>query len=374
MDKGFEIAQVSSQAQVLVFNTCAVTHVAERKIRQAVRSAVKVNPGLEVIITGCYADRDRLGLATLPNVLAVIGNGSKDEIPSILASHGHPPGGFQHSFLPARNRSFIKIQHGCDHRCSYCIVPLVRPVKHSSAPESIIAAIKLRQTEGTKEIVLTGTEIGEYRSSGHGLKELLDRILGETTIERIRVSSLQPQELTPSLVSLWANERLCPHFHLSLQSGSDSVLSRMGRRYSTDTYRKAVELIRSMVPDAGVSTDVIAGFPGETDDEFNYSVAFIEKMDFSRLHVFPFSPRPGTLAAEMPDKVEAKSTNFRVDKLLSIGQESSNRFESQFKGKRVKILIEGKSGDKWVGFTGNYIRARVSSFQDLNNQIVEVIL
>ncbi|MEL7561906.1 tRNA (N(6)-L-threonylcarbamoyladenosine(37)-C(2))-methylthiotransferase MtaB [Dehalogenimonas sp. 4OHTPN] len=372
--EGFEIAQLPSEAEVMVFNTCSVTHIAERKIRQAIRSNAKINPSLQIVVTGCYADRDRSGLLTLPNVLGVIGNDSKSEIPAFLSDHSHHRVRIPRSFMPIRARSFIKIQRGCDHRCSYCIVPFVRPVKHSRDPASIIAAIKLRQAEGTKEIVLTGTEIGEYQSNGLGLKELLNRILEETTIERIRVSSLQPQELTPSLVGLWTNERLCPHFHLSLQSGSNSVLGRMRRRYSTDMYRKAVELVRSVVPDAGISTDVIAGFPGETDAEFDNSAAFIEEMNFSRLHVFPFSPRPGTQAAEMPNMVEAKLIQRRVEKLLSIGQECLNTFEKQFIGTKQKILVEGKSGNKWVGFTGNYIRAKISGSQDIINQIVEVVL
>ncbi|KTB48833.1 tRNA (N(6)-L-threonylcarbamoyladenosine(37)-C(2))-methylthiotransferase MtaB [Dehalogenimonas alkenigignens] len=373
--EGFEVVLSASEAEVMIFNTCAVTHIAERKIRQAIRSAVKVNPGLDVVVTGCYADRDRSDLVHLPNVTAVIGNNSKSEIPALLAGLGHSPGSIiPRSFMPMRTRSFIKIQDGCDHRCTYCIVPFVRPVKHSRDPVSIIAAIKLRQAEGTKEIVLTGTEIGEYQSDGLGLKELLDRILDETTIERIRVSSLQPQELTPSLIGLWADERLCPHFHLSLQSGSDSVLGRMRRRYSTDMYRKAVELVRSVVPDAGISTDIIAGFPGETDAEFDNSAAFIEAMNFSRLHVFPFSPRPGTQAAEMPHMVEAKLVQRRVEKLLSIGQECLNTFEKQLIGTKQKILVEGKSGNKWVGFTGNYIRAKISGNQNLSNQVVEVVL
>jgi len=371
---GYRIVHSIDEADIFLLNTCTVTGVADRKARQAARASLKTNPRIKVVITGCYAERDSGELSKLPGIATVLGNAAKSNIASELESIG-----FIHSKEPfkseaGRTRSMIKIQDGCDHRCAYCIVPLVRPHKSCVHAEIIIEQIKKRQAEGFREVILTGTEIGEYAKDGLNLAGLLKRILAKTGIERVRISSLQPQEINQELVNLWKNKRLCRHFHLSLQSGSDTVLRHMQRRYNKASYRSAVKLIRDAVPEAAITTDIIAGFPGETDAEFEKSFRFIEEIGFSRLHVFPYSPRPGTLAASMPGQVESSTIKTRVDRLLKLGRQGELDFKRRFKGKTLEILIEAREDARWVGYTDNYIRATIDSTEDLENRIVEAKL
>jgi len=327
-----------------------------------------------VVITGCYAERDSGELNKLPGIAAVLGNEAKTRIAAELLNLGLSPSLEINEITQTRTRSMIKIQDGCDHRCAYCIVPLVRSVKSCVPAGAILSQIKNRQAEGFREVVLTGTEIGEYSHDGLDLTGLIKLILDETLIERIRISSLQPQEVTTNLTGLWQDKRLCRHFHLSLQSGSDPVLGRMRRRYSAADYRKGVELIRTQMPGVAITTDIIAGFPGETDTEFEESFSFIESIGFARLHVFPYSPRPGTIAAELPGKVEAATVKTRVNRLLKLGRGCEAEFKWRFKGESLKVLFEGKEGGKWVGYTDNYIRVAIESNENLENSIIEVEL
>ncbi|WP_076005091.1 tRNA (N(6)-L-threonylcarbamoyladenosine(37)-C(2))-methylthiotransferase MtaB [Dehalogenimonas formicexedens] len=371
---GYRIVQAVDNADVLLLNTCTVTGVADRKAMQAVRSAIKANARLKVIITGCYVERDAETLTKLPGILATLGNDAKNNIASEFERLGFAPSEVPFEAEAGRTRSMVKIQDGCDHRCSYCVVPLVRSLKSCVPAGTIVEQIKARQAEGFREVVLTGTEIGEYACDGLDLAGLLKRILLETGIERIRISSLQPQEVTPELIRLWDNPRLCRHFHLSLQSGSDAVLGRMRRRYNTAGYLSAVKLIRDIVPEAAVTTDIIAGFPGETDAEFEDSFRFIEQIGFSRLHVFPYSPRPGTLAASMPDQVEHSAVKPRVARLLKLGRQCEAWFKGKFKGQFLEVLVEAREEGRWVGYTDNYIRVSVDSDEDLENRIVPIKL
>ncbi|MEN8614402.1 tRNA (N(6)-L-threonylcarbamoyladenosine(37)-C(2))-methylthiotransferase MtaB [Dehalogenimonas sp. THU2] len=371
---GYQVIGAVESADVLILNTCTVTHIADRKARQAVRNAVKHNPGISVIVAGCYAETAGVSLLTLPNVRAVPGNAAKQSMVAELKRLGFLPMLEPDSSDPSRNRSLIKIQDGCDHRCSYCIVPLVRPVKSCVPPDAVIDEVMRRQAEGCREIVLTGTEIGEYTNDGHSLETLLRRILDQTSIERIRISSLQPQEVTPELIGLWRDRRLCRHFHLSLQSGSDSVLGRMRRRYDTARYRGIVEQIRSHIPDVAITTDIIAGFPGESEAEFEESYRFIESLEFSRLHVFPYSPRPGTVAELMPDRIDSRIVKVRVDRLLRLGHHCEAEFKRRFHGRALDVLFENKEGDEWVGYSDNYIRVTTRSETPLANQIIEIRL
>ncbi len=371
---GYRIASSVEEADVFLLNTCTVTHIADRKARQAARAAAKANPGIQTIITGCYAERDAESLLQLPGVAAVLYNETKGRMADEFKRLGFSSAVEMVENEPTRTRSLIKIQDGCDHRCAYCIVPLVRPVKSCVQADSVITQIKKRQTEGFREVVLTGTEIGEYACDGIDLTELLKRILAETAIERVRISSLQPQEVTPELIGLWQDKRLCRHFHLSLQSGSDAVLRRMRRRYTTVDYRRAVELIGSLVPEAAITTDVIAGFLGETDAEFEESISFVESIGFARLHVFPYSPRPGTVAAIIPGQVEAAVVKARIARLLKLGRQCEAKFRRRFKGQSLKVLFEDKEGAKWVGYTDNYIRVAIDSSENLENRVIEVKL
>jgi threonylcarbamoyladenosine tRNA methylthiotransferase MtaB len=238
----------------------------------------------------------------------------------------------------------------------------------------VLVQVREKAAAGFKEVVLTGTEIGDYLSEGIDLKALLERLLRETGIARIRLSSLEPHHIAPPLVKLWEDPRLCPHFHLSLQSGSDSVLGRMGRRYSAADYKRAVALIREAVPGVAITTDIIVGFPGETEAEFEESYNFARQMQFARIHVFPYSPRPGTKAAAMPGQVEDKLKRERSRKMLALGGASVRNFRRRFVGKTLMVLWEQQTGGVWSGLTDNYIRVYTESDEDLTNQIMPLRL
>jgi threonylcarbamoyladenosine tRNA methylthiotransferase MtaB len=228
--------------------------------------------------------------------------------------------------------------------------------------------------DGFKEVVLTGTEIGSYSYNGINLKKLLETILVETSIVRLRLSSLQPQEISPELIYLWNDPRLCPHFHLSLQSGSDSVLKRMKRRYSVSDYKKAVFLIRTVVPDAAITTDIIAGFPGETEEEFQESYEFCRRIGFARIHVFPYSKRQGTEAARMPLQVADSVRTLRSQNLLALARECTQIYRQKFLGSTMTVLWEQQSNGIWSGHTGNYIKVYTRSDLELNNKLLPVKL
>lgn len=371
---GYRLVDWPTAADVIIINTCTVTHVADRKARQAVRAALKTNPSLSVVITGCYAEREAQSLSTIPGVTAVIGNSAKADMATELSCLGITPDTESIHTDNPRTRSLIKIQDGCNHNCAYCIVPLVRPVKSCIPVRTVIEEINRRQAEGYREVVLTGTEIGEYQYNGLDLIGLLRRVLEGTSIERIRVSSLQPREITPTLLELWQDRRLCRHFHLSLQSGSDAVLRRMRRRYTTADYRRAVDLIRSVIPHTAITTDIIAGFPGETEAEFTESLVFIKESAFTRLHVFPFSPRPNTAAILMPGQVASHIIRNRVKQLLKIGKQCETNFRQQFEGLTFDVLFEEQDDEEWMGYTDNYIRVTTRCPDSLANQIISVKL
>ncbi len=374
---GYELVDSVEEADVYILNTCTVTHIADRKARNLLRQAHRRNSHIRLIAIGCYAERSHQELARIEGVDLVLGNDQKARVLDRLQALGcfsSSSSASQSRYDYGRNRSFLKIQDGCDNFCSYCIVPLVRRRVESVPVEKVISEIGNRVADGVREVVLTGTEIGAYHSHGVNLTGLLKRVLTETGVTRLRLSSLQPQEIATELLELWKDRRLCPHFHLSLQSGSDSVLQRMKRRYISADYQRAVTSIRKAVPDAAITTDVIAGFPGETDVEFEESYDFCRQTGFARIHVFPYSRRPGTEAAEMPNQVGGKVKKERVQKMLALAGESARNFRQRFLGRTMPVLWEQKSGGAWSGYTGNYIKVYARSGEDLTNQLKPVKL
>jgi threonylcarbamoyladenosine tRNA methylthiotransferase MtaB len=374
--KGYRLVPADDGADVYILNTCTVTHVADGKCRKLLHQARRRNPNALVVAVGCYVERTRQDLARIKGVDLVFDNSQKMNLVTRLEEGGYlsRPATAASPHTDFRTRAFIRVQDGCNNFCAYCIVPLVRGREQSLPADGVIAEIKQRVAEGDKEVVLTGTEIGAYNHQDVGLSRLLKRILSETDIARLRLSSLQPPEITPELLELWRDERLCRHFHLSLQSGSDSVLKRMGRRYSAADYKRAVELIREAVPEAAITTDIIVGFPGESDDEFQDGYDFAKQMQFARIHVFPYSPRPGTKAAAMPDHVEDKVKQERSRQMLALGRQAVRNFRKRFVGQTVTVLWEKESGGVWSGLTDNYIRVFTKSDQDLTNQLLPVKL
>jgi threonylcarbamoyladenosine tRNA methylthiotransferase MtaB len=372
---GYTLVSPTEKADIYILNSCTVTHIADRKTRQKLRGYHRLNPAARLIVTGCYAERLPEELEALEGVTMVVSNTAKSDILRLIEDIEVPDrisSGFSETAL--RTRSSIKIQDGCRSNCAYCIVPLVRSRLDNVSPDRIVEDIKARVNEGFQEVVLTGTEVGLYRHAGVGLLELLGRILAETEITRIRLSSLQPPEISPDLVALWQDNRLCPHFHISLQSGSDSVLSRMNRRYTTGEYRRVVDLIREKVPGAAVTTDVIVGFPGETDAEFRQTLDFSRQMKFARIHVFPYSSRPGTAAAAMTPVVSAAVKKERSRQMLSLAGEAMKAFHASNIGKTTEVLFEQQARGFWTGLTGNYIRVYIKSRVDMTNRLVPVKL
>ena len=371
---GYVLVQHPAEADVYILNTCTVTSAADAKARHLLRLARRKNPDVYIIATGCYAQRTASELTAIEGVNCVVDNCEKENLLQIvqkILKKDNPAHDTPHPSAPFRTRSFLKIQDGCQNFCAYCIVPYVRSKETSVPPDVILAEIKKRHDEGYQEIVLTGTRVGgyAYADAYANLMGLLQRILNETKISRIRLSSLQPQEISPELIKLWQNTRLCPHFHLSLQSGSAGVLKRMNRRYSPADYTQTVKMIRKQVPAVAITTDVIVGFPGETDEEFAESLEFCKQTGFARIHVFSYSPRSGTAAAKMEGQVTDQIKKERSRKMLALAEESAHKFRDSFTGELMDVFWEKQTDDgDWTGITGNYIRVFAKSDRNLSNK------
>jgi threonylcarbamoyladenosine tRNA methylthiotransferase MtaB len=322
---GYELVTDISKADIYILNTCTVTHTADRKARHRLRQAYRRNPAALVVATGCYARRAPQELNRIEGVNLVTGNNEKQHLLHLITEayyREHPSLTDEETGVPTppelRTRTFVKVQNGCNTPCSYCIVPLVRGIETSLPASEIINEVGDRVAEGYQEVV---------------------------------------------------------HFHLSLQSGSDSVLARMKRRYDTEEYEQAVSLIRRSVPDAAVTTDIIVGFPGETDNDFEESYRFCQRMEFARIHVFPFSARSGTKAAQIPGQIDSRTKKERSDSMLALAEESARNFRQRFSGRTMTVLWEQRTGDYlWSGVTGNYIRVFTESKEDLNNRLIPVKL
>ena len=385
------VARVEKGTDAVVINTCSVTHVADRKARQLARLARRRSPSATIILTGCYAETAPDDIARATGVDLVLGNDAKATIPELLLERltqrgdpaaGCPTLGGDSARLAdrptGRTRAFIKIQEGCNEMCAFCIVPRTRGRERSRTVDEVVDAVLDRQREGVQEVVLTGTQLGNYgRDLGgdeQGPRRLLAALLERTQVRRIRLSSLQAQDISPQLLRLWGDPRLCPHFHLPLQSGSDAVLHRMRRRYTAQQYRHAVELIRDHVTDVAITTDVIAGFPGETDSDFEATLSLCRETGFAAIHAFPYSRRPGTAANLIPDQLPAPVRRQRLERLLALGGESAAVFRWRYQGREMPVLWEERKRGVWQGLTPNYIRVYARADGDLANAIVSTRL
>lgn len=380
---GYQIVAPGDVADIYVANTCTVTHVADRKSRHWLRMVRRRNPQAFIIATGCYAQRVPRELVPLADV--VLGNEEKLRLPQIVGQKFGPVVGSCVADVSqppcsegvVRKRTMIKIQDGCRYSCAYCIVPYVRPHEYSLPVSEIIEKIKTKEAKGCKEVVLTGATVGRYNHDGAGIRVLLERILENTHIERLRLSSLQPQELSDELLSLWQDKRLCRHFHLALQSGSGTVLRRMKRCYSPADYRAAAQRIQQAVPGVAITTDVIVGFPGESDEEFEESHDFCRQIGLADIHVFPFSPRKGTLAADMDGQSKDSVKKKRGQRMLKLADEARQTFYRQFLGHTLPVLWERKTrlhNGIYSGLTDNYIRVYVQGDASMVNMVMPVRL
>lgn len=390
--RGYGIVDAPDPAHLYVINTCTVTQRADGKSRHLIRLVHGANPAAPILVTGCYAQRARGEIRLLAGVESVVGvseKGALGELVQGLMSRQREQDTELRLLSPSgsgRTRALVKIQDGCNCFCSFCIVPFVRGRPHSLPSTEVVRKIRAKVDDGYQEIVLTGTNIGSYgdggpesgdqgRTRATSLPRLVEQVTMETNPRRLRLSSIHPKDISEAFLRLWEDSRLCRHFHLALQSGCERTLQRMNRGYGPGEFARAVELIRSRFSEAAITTDVMVGFPGEDDVEFEESCLFCREMGFSRIHVFQFSPRPGTVAARMPRPVEAMVKQERARRLRKVGQESAQAFRRRFIGRRMSVLYEAQGEDGcWEGITNNYIRVRTRAAQDLHNRLLPTLL
>lgn len=390
--EGFKVIPQGEKSDIYIINTCAVTKESERKSRQFINKAKRGNPFALIVALGCSVQLNGEKLKEETNADIIIGTKHKGNIGEIikeklndieLGSQIEEFNGRENfeelkiTGVHDKTRANIKIQDGCSQYCSYCIIPYVRGPIRSRNHMDIVEEIKKVAANGYKEIVLNGIHISSYGRDvcqKDALIKLIEDINDIDGIERIRLGSLEPKLITEDFVQRYSNlNKVCDHFHLSLQSGSDSVLKRMNRKYTTTEYKDNVEIIRKFMPDAGITTDIIVGFPGETEDEFQETLNFVKAIEFSRIHVFKYSAREGTKAAQMSSQVEETVKSQRSKELISLSNDISKEFMNKFMGKDMTVLIETQNnGNIFEGYTTNYLKVFVKSDIDIKNRIVNV--
>ena len=392
-EAGYEIVPFTQKADVYVINTCSVTNMADRKSRQMLHKAKKNNPDSIVVATGCYVQTSEKEVLNDLSVDIVIGNDRKHDLVRLLEEYSMDSVNdtvddindgkhdFEELFIDQtkeHTRAFIKVQDGCNQFCSYCIIPYARGRVRSRRFENVIAEVERLAANGFKEVVLTGIHLSSYGvdfEEATGLLELIQAVNAVKGIERIRLGSLEPKIVTEHFASeLSKLDKICPHFHLSLQSGCDATLKRMNRKYTTKEYERGCELLRKYFAHPAITTDVIVGFPGETEDEFEQTKAYLEHIHFYEMHIFKYSKRKGTRAAVMPDQIDEQVKAARSEKLIALGHDMSKEFRKFYIGKNEEVLFEEKAviGDKeyFVGYTKEYVKVAKKTDENLENQIV----
>lgn len=392
-EAGYEIVPFTQKADVYVINTCSVTNMADRKSRQMLHKAKKNNPDSIVVAAGCYVQTSEKEVLNDLSVDIVIGNDRKHDLVRLLEEYSldsvndtvddinDGKHDFEELFIDQtkeHTRAFIKVQDGCNQFCSYCIIPYARGRVRSRRFENVIAEVERLAANGFKEVVLTGIHLSSYGvdfEEATGLLELIQAVNAVKGIERIRLGSLEPKIVTEHFVSeLSKLDKICPHFHLSLQSGCDATLKRMNRKYTTKEYERGCELLRKYFVHPAITTDVIVGFPGETEVEFEQTKAYLEHIHFYEMHIFKYSKRKGTRAAVMPDQIDEQVKAARSEKLIALGHDMSKEFRKFYIGKNEEVLFEEKAviGDKeyFVGYTKEYVKVAKKTDENLENQIV----
>lgn len=392
-EAGYEIVPFTQKADVYVINTCSVTNMADRKSRQMLHKAKKNNPDSIVVAAGCYVQTSEKEVLNDLSVDIVIGNDRKHDLVRLLEEYSldsvndtvddinDGKHDFEELFIDQtkeHSRAFIKVQDGCNQFCSYCIIPYARGRVRSRRFENVIAEVERLAANGFKEVVLTGIHLSSYGvdfEEATGLLELIQAVNAVKGIERIRLGSLEPKIVTEHFASeLSKLDKICPHFHLSLQSGCDATLKRMNRKYTTKEYERGCELLRKYFVHLAITTDVIVGFPGETEEEFEQTKAYLKHIHFYEMHIFKYSKRKGTRAAVMPDQIDEQIKAARSEKLIALGHDMSKEFRKFYIGKNEEVLFEEKAviGDKeyFVGYTKEYVKVAKKTDENLENQIV----
>lgn len=392
-EAGYEIVPFTQKADVYVINTCSVTNMADRKSRQMLHKAKKNNPDSIVVAAGCYVQTSEKEVLNDLSVDIVIGNDRKHDLVRLLEEYSldsvndtvddinDGKHDFEELFIDQtkeHTRAFIKVQDGCNQFCSYCIIPYARGRVRSRRFENVIAEVERLAANGFKEVVLTGIHLSSYGvdfEEATGLLELIQAVNAVKGIERIRLGSLEPKIVTEHFASeLSKLDKICPHFHLSLQSGCDATLKRMNRKYTTKEYERGCELLRKYFVHPAITTDVIVGFPGETEEEFEQTKAYLEHIHFYEMHIFKYSKRKGTRAAVMPDQIDEQIKAARSEKLIALGHDMSKEFRKFYIGKNEEVLFEEKAvigyKEYFVGYTKEYVKVAKETAENLENQIV----
>lgn len=375
-DAGYEVVDFNDLADVYVVNTCTVTHLSDRKSRQMIRHAARENPAATIVVCGCYAQTAKAELEALDEVDLIIGTNERHKVVEAVETfrQDHVKMAYMaddeelfyyedlpHERVSGMTRAYVKIQEGCDQFCAYCAIPYARGPLRSRSEQDTIDEINMLVERGYKEVILTGIHIGAY---GRGVKDetcdltgLCRRILDETAIERLRIGSLEGIEVTDALIEMIASdERMAKHLHLPLQSGCDRTLSAMRRPYDTEQFREMIRRIRGKVPNIAITTDLMVGFPGETDEDFKESLVFCNDIAFSAMHIFKYSMRSGTPAAAMPDQIDPQIKERRAKQMADVAQKNKLDYERRFVGQTLRILVEEQTKDGlWIGHSSNYL-------------------
>lgn len=405
LEKGYQIIEEITpenediKPDICIINTCTVTNMSDRKSRQMLRRMKEKNPSTIVVAVGCYAQVAKNELAKIPEIDLVLGNNEKVEIVKYVEEYinnhinnvelddvmySKEFSDFGNVTYTEKTRAVIKIQDGCDKFCSYCIIPYARGRVRSRKPESIISEITQIASKGIKEVVITGIHIASYgkdfamskdsKLTNYRLIDLLEEINEIQGIQRIRLGSIEPLLITVEFVErLKKLEKICHHFHLSLQSGCDETLKRMNRRYTTEQFKEIVRLLRGAYSDVNLTTDIIVGFPGETDEEFNKTYQFLKEIKFYKMHIFKYSPRKGTKAAVMPNQINGDIKEERSKKLIELSDRNEIEYNKSYNGKNVEVLFEEEKDGMYKGHTQNYIMVYCQSKEKLDNKIIDVV-
>lgn len=391
-EKGYEVVDFEEYADVYLINTCTVTNLGDKKSRQMIRRAKRINPNSVVVATGCYAQVASEEVAKIEGINIVIGtknrseivetvenyvaeNGVVNNVSDIMGEKEFEP--LQISRLTNRTRAYIKIQEGCNRYCTYCIIPYARGPIRSRKPEEVVEEVKKLAENGFKEVVLTGIHVASYGLDlgNITLADIIEKVHSVDGIERIRFSSMEPLAIDDEFVARMSKlPKVCDHYHLSLQSGCNRTLKRMNRKYNAEQYAEACERLRNAFPNVAITTDIIVGFPDETEEDFKESLAFAERMKLDKIHTFPYSPKNGTPAAKMKNQISGDVKSQRSKEMIALSDKMNIDFLNNNIGKTVPVLFEDMENGFWQGHTTNYIKVLAKSDENLNNKIVDVKL
>lgn len=394
MDEKYEIVDFNEFADIYIINTCTVTNMADKKSRQMLRRVKDINKESVIVAVGCYAQVAKDVLEKIEEIDLILGNNEKVNIVKYIEEYMKTNKKqyeassvmYQKEYVDfgsitytEKTRAVIKVQDGCDRFCSYCIIPYARGRVRSRLPESVLKEIEEISKKGIKEVVITGIHIASYGKDFKNIYRLINLLEDINKIEgikRIRLGSLEPTLITEEFVGRLAKlEKICDHFHLSLQSGCDETLKRMNRKYNTEEFRKVTEILRKAYPNVSLTTDIIVGFPGETEEEFDKTYEFLKEINFYKMHIFKYSPRKGTKAAIMKEQVDGNIKEERSEKLINLSNENEKKYNESYVGKKVDVLFEEVDGDYIKGHTTNYIMVKVKSKdENLENSIRKVIV